>query len=117
MLFLLNDTVIEIETPEARVLGRWREMGCGDPRKLRASDAVDFVKQALRPWVGQTAAADDELLKDLAALIISKTGANSLILIPTPGGQFEARLKDVPPLVLETFQAGAANDGGLRQRA
>ncbi len=117
MLFLLNDTVIEIEAPEARVLARWREMGCGDPRKLRASDAVEFVKQALHPWIGQTSAADGELLKNLGALIISKTGANSLILMPTPGGLFEARLKHVPQLVLETFQAGAANDGGERQRA
>ena len=44
MLFLLNDTVIEIDAPEARVLARWRDMGCGDPRKLRASDAVEFAK-------------------------------------------------------------------------
>jgi hypothetical protein len=117
MLFLLNDTVIEIEAPEARVLGRWREMGCGDPRKLRASDAVEFVKTALHPWIGDTSTADGELLKDLGALIISKTGANSLILMPLQDGLYEARLQDVAPLVLETFQAGAANDGDERKRA
>lgn len=117
MLFLLNDTVIEIEAPEARVLARWRDMGCGDPRKMRASDAVEFAKSALHPWVGQTAAADTELLKDLAALIVSKTGANSLILKPLADGLYEARLQDVQPLVLETFRAGAANDRGERQTA
>nr|WP_070958548.1 hypothetical protein [Hyphomonas sp. Mor2] len=117
MLFLLNDTVIEIEAPEARVLSRWRDMGCGDPRKMRASDAVEFARTQIAPWIGKTAEAESDLLQDVAALIISKTGANSLILMPTPGGQLEARLKDVPPLVLETFKAGAANDRGERQRA
>ncbi len=117
MLFLLNDTVIEIETPEARVLARWRDMGCGDPRKLRASDAVEFVKTQLHPWIGRTADASPELLKDVAALIISKTGANSLILKPLPDDLYEARLQDVAPLVLETFRAGAANDLDERQHA
>ncbi len=117
MLFLLNDTVIEIEAPEARVLARWRLMGCGDPRKLRASDAVEFAKTKLHPWMGQTAAADADLLMDIAALIVSKTGANSLILKPIAGGLYEARLQDVRPLVLETFRAGAANDRGERSSA
>ena len=117
MLFLLNDTVIEIDAPEARVLSRWRDMGCGDPRKLRASDAVEFAKVQLHPWTGQTSAADETLLKDIAALIVSKTGANSLILKPIAGGQFEARLQDVRPLVLETFRAGAANDQSEQRTA
>lgn len=117
MLFLLNDTIIEIDAPEARVLARWRDLGCGDPRKLRASDAVEFVKTQLHPWIGRTADADRDLLKDVAALIISKTGANSLILKPLPGDLYEARLQDVAPLVLETFRAGAANDRGERQQA
>ncbi|MBO6687631.1 MAG: hypothetical protein JJ931_07880 [Henriciella sp.] len=117
MLFLLNDTVIEIDAPEARVLARWRDMGCGDPRKLRASDAVEFAKTQLHPWMGRTAEADPDLLGDIAALIVSKTGANSLILKPIAGGLFEARLQDVRPLVLETFRAGVANDRDDRQSA
>jgi len=117
MLFLLNDRVIEIEAPEVRVMTRWRELGCGDPRQLRAHDAIEFVKMKLQPLIGNTIAADADLLMDLAALVISKTGANSLVLMPTAGGQFEARLRDVPPLVLETFQAGAANDQDTRRRA
>lgn len=117
MLFLLNDRVMDIETPEARVLGRWRDMGCGDPRQLRAHEAVEFVKAKLTPSDRVDEPVDDETLKDLAALVISKTGANSLILKPTPAGDFELRLQDVPPLVLETYRRGAANDQDQRRRA
>ena len=60
---------------------------------------------------------DENLLKDMAALIIAKTGANSLILKPAPDGLFEARLRDVPPLVLETYRSGAANDQDQRLQA
>lgn len=117
MLFLLNDRVIEIDTPEARVMGRWREIGCGDPRLMRAHEAVEFVKTQVHPWIEQAVHVDEDLLKDLAALIVAKTGANSLVLKPVPGGVFEARLSDVPPLVLETYRAGAANDQDHRLQA
>lgn len=114
MLFLLNDKVIEIDAPEARILGRWRDMGCGDPRLMRAHEAVDFVKTRIDP---SSEPQEDEALRDYAALIISKTGANSLILKPTPAGDVEARLSNVPQLVLETFKTGAANDRDQRRRA
>ena len=117
MLFLLNDRVIEIDTPEARVMGRWREIGCGDPRQLRAHEAVDFVKTKVQSMPHPLPTDQDELLKDLAALIVAKTGANSLILKPTASGDVEPRLKDVPSLVLETYLLGAANDQDKRVRA
>jgi len=116
MLFLLNDRVVELDAPEARVSGRWREIGCGDPRELRALEAVDFVKSKAQSLLDGSV-ADDEMLKDLAALIVSKTGANSFILKPTPSGMVEARLSNIPDLVLETYRAGAANDRDERQRA
>ena len=107
MLFLLNDKVIEVNAPEAHLLERWRTIGCGDPRQMRAHDAVEFV----------AARYEDLPPMDVAALIISKTGANSLMLKPTASGGVEPRLRDIPPLVLETYQRGAANDQDDRARA
>ena len=117
MLFLLNDKVIEITAPEAHLMQRWREIGCGDPRLLRAQAAVEF---AVKHFLAGQASASSDLLAvelDIAALIIAKTGANSLILKPTPAGAFEPRLRDVPNLVLETYQRGAANDRDVRAQA
>lgn len=107
MLFLLNDKVIEVNAPEAHLLERWRTIGCGDPRQMRAHDAVEFV----------AARHEDLQSMDIAALIIAKTGANSLMLKPTASGGVEPRLRDIPPLVLETYQRGAANDQDDRARA
>ncbi len=115
MLFLLNDKVIELKTPEAHLLQRWREIGCGDPRILRAQDAVDFAVQRFQSL--PLGAEDEIVFRDIAALIVAKTGANCLILKPTASGDYEPRLRDVPHLVLETYQRGAANDGEARVRA
>ena len=117
MLFLLNDKVIEIETPEARIMGRWREIGCGDPRQLRAHEAVEFVKTQFQAMSKTARIENEDALKDFAALIVAKTGANSLILKPTASGDLEPHLKDVPPIVLETYLRGAANDQDRRARA
>jgi hypothetical protein len=117
MLFLLNDKVIEITAPEAHLMQRWRDIGCGDPRVLRAQSAVEFAVQHFSSHHA-TSGSDTFLIeKDIAALIIAKTGANSLILKPSPAGGFEPRLRDVPYLVLETYQRGAANDRDERARA
>lgn len=117
MLFLLNDTVIEIEMPETHLMQRRREIGCGDPRNLRAQQAVEIAVQRFASL--RNAEADEVFAgqKDIAALIIAKTGANSLILKPNAAGGFEPRLRDVPSLVLEAYQRGAANDRGQRRRA
>lgn len=115
MLFLLNDKVIEINTPEAHLLHRWREIGCGDPRTMRAQDAVDFAVKTFQAMSKR--APEETALHDIAALIIAKTGANCLIFKPTAAGGYEPRLRDVPVLVLETYLRGAANDGETRIRA
>ena len=117
MLFLLNDTVIEIDAPEAHLMQRWRAIGCGDPRQLRAQQAIEC---AIDRYVALAKATpDDQMLGqfDIAALVIAKTGANSLILKPNAAGGYEPRLRDIPTLVLETYQRGAANDQGQRQHA
>jgi len=117
MLFLLNDKVIDLPAPEAHLLQRWRDMGCGDPRQLRAQDAVAFATQRFVGLQGVSVEGQTLGCQDIAALIIAKTGANSLILKPTVSGEFEPRLRHVPTLVLETYQRGAANDPGARRRA
>ena len=117
MLFLLNDKVIEVKAPEAHLLERWRTIGCGDPRQLRAHDAVEFVATHHKDLLSMDADQDDIAYLDIAALIIAKTGANSLILKPTASGGVEPRLRDIPPLVLETYLRGAANDQDERARA
>lgn len=117
MLFLLNDKVIEIEMPEMHLMQRRREIGCGDPRKLRAQQAVEFAVQRFASLRSAEEEAVFDGQKDIAALIIAKTGANSLILKPNAAGGFEPRLRDVPALVLEAYQRGAANDRGQRRRA
>lgn len=117
MLFLLNDKVIEIDAPEAHLMHRRREIGCGDPRQLRAQQAVEAAVQRYAGMGGSDDVDASMIQRDIAALIIAKTGANSLILKPNAAGGFEPRLRDVPPLVLETYQRGAANDRGRRKRA
>ncbi len=107
MLFLLNDTIIEIGSPEAHLMQRWRHMGCGDPRQLRAQDAIEFARETISVIQKQSESLQTETAKDIAALIVAKTGANSLILKPTAGGSLEPRLRDVPAIVLETYQRGS----------
>lgn len=116
MLFLLNDTVIEIGAPEARLMQRWRALGCGDPRQLRAQQAVEFATHQFQSLRQETREDALETMRDIAALIVAKTGANCLILKPTASGGYEQRLRDVPPLVLETYLRGAANDGAATDR-
>ena len=112
MLFLLNDMIVEIAVPEMHLQQRWREIGCGDPQTLRAQDALGFVQDKMAEQSAENGNLDEDMARDMAALIITKTGANSLILKPTSSGAFEPRLRDLPILVLETYQRGAANDDG-----
>ena len=117
MLFLLNDTVIEIDAPEAHLMQRWRAIGCGDPRQLRAQQAIEIAIERFAT-LGSEPSAEHMLRKtDIAALGIARTGANSLILKPNATGGYEPRLRDVPTLVLEAYLRGAANDRDERKRA
>ncbi len=58
----------------------------------------------------------EEAFVELAALIVAKTGANSLTFKPTASGALEPRLQDLPQLVLQTYLRGAANDGVAVQK-
>lgn len=117
MLFLLNTTIVDVAVPEIHLSQRWRAIGCGEPSSLRAQDAISFVVNQMNIEREAGRQIDDVLAKDLAALIITKTGANSLIIKPVASGGVEPRLRNLPPLVLETYRRGADNDAPGRVRA
>lgn len=110
MLFLLNDHIVELEAPETHLRQRWRAMGCGDPYRMRAQEAIEFVREAVTQITRNGGQLQQEQIRDFASLIVAKTGANALILKPRADGALEPRLQDVPLLVLEAYQRGAAND-------
>lgn len=107
MLFLLNDRIIEIDLPEARLARRWRIMGCGDPYAMRAREAVEFVRAVMDQAYDSGEALDSESELDLAALVIAKTGANAVQFVPRMSGPSEARLSTVEDEVLASFRSGS----------
>ena len=113
---MLNHRVLQIEAPEALLLERWRTMGCGDPRTLRAQQAIDFVTQRFTELMPEPEELHTEQYRELAALIVAKTGANSLIFKPTASGRLEPRLQDLPQIVLQTYLRGAANDSATIEK-
>lgn len=112
MLFLLNDRITDVAVPEMHLQQRWRDMGCGDPYRMKAQDAIEFAESRIAHHLFSQTSMDDDEVRDLAAMIIAKTGANCFILKPTPSGEFEPRLQHMPTMVLETYMRGAANDAG-----
>ena len=100
MLFLLNDQIIDVEAPEARLARRWKTLGCGDPRALMARDALEFAKAVVESHRKDETAMDADLMGDLASLIISKTGANAVLFL-TAG---EPRLTLLPANILASLQ-------------
>ena len=106
MLFLLNDQIIDVDAPEARLARRWKMLGCGDPRSLMARDALDFAKAVVDSYRSDEADMDAELKGDLASLIIAKTGANAALFL-TAG---EPRLTLLPVHILASLQ-DKLNDG------
>ncbi|MEL6567691.1 MAG: hypothetical protein AAFQ22_04680 [Pseudomonadota bacterium] len=114
MLFLFNDRVVEVDLPELRLARRWRTLGCGDPHGLRARDAVDFARRIVDQAERDDSELEAETILDIAALIISKTGANAVQFVPRVTGPSEPRLSSVQSDALEAFRA--AGDGRDAQR-
>ncbi|MEO0465420.1 MAG: hypothetical protein AAF216_02665 [Pseudomonadota bacterium] len=104
MLFLFIDHVIDIELPEVRLQKCWRKLGCGDPRQMRARDAVEFARAVFDQSQTDAIAIDSETAKDIAALIISKTGANAVQFVPRISGPSEPRLSTISNEALEAFR-------------
>lgn len=108
MLFLFNDRVIDVDLPENRLQKCWRRLGCGDPHQMRARDAIDFARAVVDQSVSDAVALTDDTIKDLAALIIAKTGANAVQFVPRVTGPSEPRLSTIAPEALEAFRTQSA---------
>ena len=104
MLFLLNDQIIDVEAPEARLVRRWKTLGCGDPRSLMARDALDFAKAVIHSHTANKSPMDNELKGDLASLIIAKTGANAALFLSIG----EPRLTLLPESILAELRDKAS---------
>lgn len=108
MLFLLNDRIVDVSLPEMHLERRWKTIGCGTPYALRAQDVVDFVQARLDTIRIFDRDLSDSEAADLAALIISRTGANSLILRHRSDGSTDPILRLIPSAVLDVFAMGTA---------
>ena len=117
MLFLLDNRVVDVEMPEIRLAKRWRILGCGDPHSMRARDAIDFARAVVDESRADQGEIDIEIARDIAALIISKTGANSAQFIPRDIGPSEARLDSLPEDVLAAFRARGDSEADTARSA
>lgn len=104
MLFLLNDVVTEVEAPEMRLIVRAAVFGV-DVHALRPREAMDLVRRTLQASHDRGEVPDTALVNDLAALIISKTGANAALFPVHEGRVAEARLTILPEAILEAVRA------------
>ncbi len=114
MLFLLNEFVTEIEAPELRLLKRGPALGFEDIHSMRAREAIELARSRLQACHDDGAVPDLSLVADLAALIISKTGANAALFPVHEGRVSEPRLTILPESILEAVRSrlaeGAAPD-------
>ena len=117
MLFFLNDQIVDVAAPEIHVERRWKAMRCGYPHDLSVSDVVDFVHARLDHARLTWRRVVDSEARDLAALVISRTGANSFMLKLREDGTTQPLLQDVPETVLETFARGMASRELVAARA
>ncbi|MEO0982710.1 MAG: hypothetical protein AAFX03_08665 [Pseudomonadota bacterium] len=111
MLFLFNDRIVELDSPEARLSSRWRSLGCGDPAGLMARDALEFVQRVWREHDDDGMQLDAELICDLGALIVAKTGANAALFQSKRNGRCEPRLTVLPEAILAALMVQRAAGG------
>jgi len=104
MLFLLNETVTEIEAPELRLLKRGPVLGFEDIHAMRARDAIEYARARLQACHDRGTPPDAGLIADLAALIIAKTGANAALFPIQDGRVSEPRLTILPESILEAVR-------------
>lgn len=101
----MNNQIIEVDAPEMRLTRKWKTLGCGDPRAMMARDAMDFAKAVVENYRANNETIEPELMGDLAALIISKTGANAALFIDGS----EPRLTLLPESILAKLKDRVEN--------
>ena len=104
MLFLLNNRIVELDLPELRLARRWRVLGCGEPSRLRPSEALDFVQAVIDSYWYDGEEMDSELRADLCALIVSVTGANAALFAEGHSEKIPPRLMVLEENVLQAIQ-------------
>ena len=112
MLFLLHDTLVDVAVPAFHLERRWPRLGCGAPHAMTALDVIEFVQKRLNDMRAAGISTDELTARDLASLVVARTGANSLVLRRTADGATEPVLKIIPQYVMEAYASGAANDEG-----
>lgn len=100
MLFLLNKTIVDIGAPEHHLERNWKRLGCGEPASLSPEQAVQFAVMVVNDHILEGYEVREETIRDLASLIISKTGANAALF----DGSNSARLNILPETVLENLR-------------
>lgn len=110
MLFLLNRTIVDVDNPEHHLAQNWRRIGCGDPVRLLADDAVKFAAMVYNEHICDGIELEAETLQDIAALLITKTGANAASI----SGQQTVRLNVLDDVILrglyDQFGSGVPGD-------
>ena len=101
MLFLLNRHIVEIDAPERHLDRFWRRLGCGDPACISPEQAVKFAVMVVNDHILDGFEPGEDTLGDLAALIITKTGANAALF----DGTKSARLNILPEEALLNLQS------------
>lgn len=109
MLFLLNNRVVDVDIPEARLARRWKTIGCGDPYGMRARHALEFTQSLMCDYATKGEIIDEDLAEDLAALLIAKTGANAVLFPSMESAEAEPRLTILPEAILESLKRHLEN--------
>lgn len=106
MLFLFNKTIVEVLSPELYLAKNWRRIGCGDPVRIMAGDAVNFATMVVNEHMEEGIDIDLQTQQDIAALLIAKTGANAALFT----GANQAKLNILDEAILQGLrnQIGAS---------
>ena len=107
MLFLLNNFIVSVDAPEHHLGKFWKRLGCGEPTSLSAEQAIQFATMVVEEHAADSLELSTEVKTDLAALIISKTGANAALF----GGHNSAKLNILSEEILVRMQ-NILNGGG-----
>lgn len=110
MLVLVNDIIVELDSPEAHASLFWHRVLEDDPRSMLTSGILDVVRDIFISTYADQAGtpADVNFIRDIAAVIVTYTGAN-VALFPTSHENGSMRITNVPEAVLQTLQKRSAN--------
>ena len=109
MLVLVNDMIVELESPEAHANLYWNRVFETDPKLMPTSSVLEWIRHKLPDnWPrGNNALVDIDFVRDIAAIIVTYTGAN-VALFPADSVDGSTRITCVSESVLRSLQAQCA---------